>query len=274
MDAEEPWGAHAPNSIIRGWIALCRSLPPAPPFRRLGIWLRSPVKRMLRGPVDTRLWGLRLRLHPRGNLSEARWLFLPQFADRREREALAQRLQPGDLFVDIGANAGLYSFWVWSRFGDRVRVEAFEPDPGLCARIHFNLAVNGVGSIRLNPVALSDTEGVARLRVGTRNRGTNRIAAQTEEGVEVPLTTLAAFAAANGLARIDALKIDVEGHEAPILSHFFAHAPVSLRPRLLICETLGPDAGADPLHRALREAGYAPLLRGRMNTVFELRPGG
>ena len=115
---------------------------------------------------------------------------------------------------------------------------------------------------------------VAHLRVGMRNRGTNRIAAAAEEGVAVPLTTLAAFAAAHGLTRIDALKIDVEGHETAILSHFLARAPESLRPRLLVCETLGSDADAAPLHRALREAGYAPLLRGRMNTVFELRPAG
>ena len=68
------------------------------------------------------------------------------------------------------------------------------------------------------------------------------------------------------------MKIDVEGHEAKILGHFFAHAPRSAHPRLLICETLNPGYGDDPLRNLIEQAGYRPIARGRMNTVYQLEP--
>lgn len=270
MDAEPQWGAYSPNLFVRIWIALCRRLPPAPPFRRLGIWLKAPVNWRLRGPVDARLWGLRLRLYPHGDLAEACCLFLPQFAERQQRKALAQRLQPGDLFIETGTHAGLFSYWVWSQFGDRVRIEVFEPDPDRDARIRFNLAANSVGSVRLNPFALRETEGIAQVHVATRRRGMNRSVTSANNDKAVPMTTLVAFATKSGIERIDALKIDGQEHEAPVLAHFFAHAPTSLYPRLLICQTPGPGHDAAPLYRVLRQAGYTPLLPKRTNTIFEL----
>lgn len=269
--SQPPWGACAPSRLTAAWIGLCRKLPPGPVSRRLGLWLRRPLKYRLAGPVDTRLWDLRLRLQPRGNLSEERWLFLPQFSDLMERRLLAARLAPGAVFLDIGANAGFYSFWVWSCFKDAVRIEAFEPDPELCARIRFNLAANQIRSLHLHPLALSDRSGTSRLAIGPKNRGTNTLTDQ-HDGVEVATEPLVEFAARTGLARVDAMKIDVEGHEAAILGHFFAHARRELFPRLLVCETLDRQATADPLRALIEAAGYRELARGRMNTVFEFVP--
>lgn len=263
------WGEYAPRFWVRTWIGLCRSLPSGGIFRRFGLWLRHPLKYGITGPIDTRLWNLKLRLNPRGNLSEERWLFLAQFSDLMERRLLVEVLKPGAVFFDIGANAGFYSFWVWSCFKDQVRIEAFEPDPELCARIRFNLASNEIRSLHLNPIALSDQCGTARLLIGAKNRGTNRLQTGASDGVSVEMMPLADFVARHGLARIDAMKIDVEGHEDKILGHFFAHAPPALHPRLLICETLDKGHGDDPLRNLIERAGYHPLARGRMNTVFQ-----
>lgn len=238
-------------------------------FRRLGLWFRHPLKYSLTGPVDTRLWSLKLRLNPRGNLSEERWLFLAQFSDLVERRLLVDVLKPGAVFFDIGANAGFYSFWVWAHFKDEVRIEAFEPDPELCDRIRFNLAANGIQSLHLHPVALSDQHGTARLQIGAKNRGTNRLQPGASDGVSVEMLPLADFVARHGIARIDAMKIDVEGHEDKILGHFFAHAPRAVHPGLLICETLDQGPGDDPLRNLIENAGYQPLVHGRMNTVFQ-----
>jgi FkbM family methyltransferase len=266
------WGACVPSLAVRVWIGLCRALPASGFFRRVGLWLRRPLKYGRGGPIDTRIWGLKLRLNRRGNLSEERWLFLPQFSDGMERRILVERLRPGSVFLDIGANAGFYSFWVWSRFGDAVRIEAFEPDPELCGRIRFNLAANGIRSLHLNPLALSDRRGTACLQIGTKNRGTNRLDPSGADGVRVEMLPLSEFLAREGIERIDAMKIDVEGHEARILGPFFTHAPRSAYPRLLICETLDPGHGDDPLRELIEQAGYRPIARGRMNTVYQLDP--
>ena len=269
-DTAGTWGDLAPGFIVRQWIQLCRSLPAGGFFRRIGLWLRRPLKYGTDGPLDTRLWGLKLRLNPRGNLSEERWLFLPQFSDLMERRLLVEALKPGAVFFDVGANAGFYSFWVWSHFKDAVRIEAFEPDPELCGRIRFNLAANGSTSLHLNPIALSDRSGTARLMIGAKNRGTNRLETAAEDGVSVEMIPLADFVARSGIARMDAMKIDVEGHEETILGHFFEHAPRAVHPRLLICETLDKGHGDDPLRTLIEKAGYRPIARGRMNTVFQL----
>jgi FkbM family methyltransferase len=232
--------------------------------------MRRPLKYGARGLLDTRLWGLKLRLHTRGNLSEERWLYLPQFSDLAERRLLIETLHPGGVFFDIGANVGFYSFWVWSHFKDQVRIEAFEPDPEICRRIRFNVAANDIHSLHLNPVALSDREGVARLKIGEKNRGTNRLGTQAEEGVEVEMISLNEFVRRRGITSIDAMKIDVEGHETTILGHFFTHAPRSVFPRLLICETLDSMQNVDPLRMLIENAGYRLVARGRMNTVFRL----
>lgn len=264
------WGDRIPGPVTRMWLNLCRSLPPAPGFRRLGLWMRRPLKYGVHGPLDTRLWGLKLRLHTRGNLSEERWLYLPQFSDPTERRLLIEALRPGGTFFDIGANVGFYSFWVWSHFKDQVRIEAFEPDPEICRRIRFNMAANDIHSLNLNPLALSDRSGVARLKIGEKNRGTNRLDTNAEEGVEVEMVSLDEFVARKGISSIDAMKIDVEGHEITILGHFFAHAPRTVFPRLLICETLDSTQNVDPLRTLIEKAGYQLIARGRMNTVFRL----
>jgi len=263
------WGDRVPGPVTRMWLNLCRSLPTAPGFRRLGLWLRRPLKYGTHGALDTRLWGLKLRLHSRGNLSEQRWLYLPQFSDPMERRLLIEALRPGGVFFDIGANVGFYSFWVWSHFKDQVRIEAFEPDPEICQRIRFNLAANDIHSLHLNSIALSDHSGVSRLKIGERNRGTNRLDSDAEEGVEVEMMSLSEFVAQKNISSIDAMKIDVEGHETTILGHFFAHAPRTVFPRLLICETLDSSHN-DPLRTLIENAGYRLVARGRMNTVFQL----
>lgn len=266
--ADDRWGGRAPSWLPRCWLACCRSLPNAAVFRRLALWMRRPLKYGLKGPVDTTVWGLKLRLDPRGNLSEERWLFMPGFSDAIERRILAELLGPGSVFLDIGANAGFYSFWVWANHGDSVRIEAFEPDPALCSRIRFNLAANGVRSINLHQLALSDRSGTAALTIGSKNRGTNRLGADGGEAVTVPVTTLAAFVSEQGIERIDAMKIDVEGHEQAILGHFFRHANRGAFPGVLVCETL--EKGKSPLRQLLESVGYRQLARGRMNTVFRL----
>jgi hypothetical protein len=76
---------------------------------RLALWLRKPLKSALPEYTDVLVWGLRLRLRSRGNLSEQRLILMPQFLDHRELSTLADFMSGGGVFLDIGANAGVYS---------------------------------------------------------------------------------------------------------------------------------------------------------------------
>ena len=262
-----PWGTHAIHGWRRRWLRLVHRLPAGSGWRRLALWLRRPLKNALPEVVDAEIWGLKLRLQLRGNLSEQRLLLMPQYLDATERNCLAAELKPGSCFLDIGANVGAYSLWVASTCGPQVRIEAFEPDPELCARLRFNLATNQLDQVHLNALALGDHEGEVRLISGAGNKGENRVES-SGAGLAVPMTTLPAFLARAGISRIDALKIDVEGHETDVLEPLFQNTPRSGWPQLLICEvTHDPD---QRLARLLATYGYQLTASGRLNGIYRL----
>lgn len=244
-------------------------------------------------PVDVVLWGLRLRLLTRGNVAEARILFLEQFWEPGERRFLSEVASPGFVFVDAGANIGGYGLWVLSLLGSECTIVAVEPDPELAARLCFNADTNGAGNLRVVRAALSDREGTGVLEVDSRNRGQNRLVASHDGGAgaphegaaspppgpagrgtraTVPVRTLLGVATELGLHHIDALKIDIEGMELPVLQAFFRDAPPALRPRIVITE-----AHDTPEQRRLEELlaslGYRERLRSALNLVLE-RPVG
>ena len=60
-----------------GSYAWCRSMPPRWAGERASLLLRRLARAGLNTPLDTEVWGLRLRLFPSGNVAEARILFMP-----------------------------------------------------------------------------------------------------------------------------------------------------------------------------------------------------
>jgi len=269
----EEWGAYRGDGTTRLLIRACRSIPRVPLLKQLVFPLRKAARARLDGPVDHRLWGHRLRFRPKGNIAEGRLLFLPERWDPVERDALARHLRPGDTFVDVGANFGGYTWWVLSRLGRRIRVVAFEPDPELYQGLRFNLELNGFDNVAVLPLAAGTEVGTLELHVSLENRGENSLI-RPEDGPfqsrTVAVRPLAALLEEQGVERVDALKIDIEGMEPEVLDRFLGEAPRTIWPRLLICERKDSDA-----HRALRDrlvaAGYRVVRTTRMNLVAELR---
>ena len=78
--------------------------------------------------------------------------------------------------------------------------------------------------------------------------------------IRVPALTLQGILDDAGVARVDTLKIDVEGFEDRVLTVFFARAPQTLWPRGVVIEHLSreewqQDCIADMVARGYREAG-------------------
>lgn len=268
--SEPSWGTYAPGFFAKSWLKLLHGMPASSGFRRLSLWMRKPLKIFIDGWVDVEVWGLRLRLRSRGNLSEQRLIYMPQFLDRMEREALAKELQNGGIFLDIGANAGLYSLWVASLRLKNVQVEAFEPDPELCQGLKFNLATNGLNDVRVNQLALGRQQGQMRMISGSGNKGENRVEADDlaqKEGFSVEMTTLEHFLKQHDIKRITAIKIDIEGYEVDVLEPFFSDCPQEMWPRLLICEVVH-DTDCKLL-QLLERSGYKLAAKERLNSIFK-----
>jgi hypothetical protein len=60
---------------------------------------------------DHEIEGIKARFCMIGNVCERKFFFMPQFYDKYERDFIAANLEDNSVFIDIGANVGLYSMW-------------------------------------------------------------------------------------------------------------------------------------------------------------------
>src|SRR4051812_46127494 len=73
---------------------------------------------------------LRIKLFKGSELS--RYIF--NGFEKKEINFLQRILQPGDLFIDVGANIGLFSLYAAKAVGEAGSVIAFEPTPDIFSR--------------------------------------------------------------------------------------------------------------------------------------------
>jgi FkbM family methyltransferase len=150
-------------------------------------------------------------------------LFIGGSVEPNEFAFLDSVLKEGMVFVDAGANEGLYSLFASRCVGPSGRVFAFEPSQRELDRLTCNIRLNGLENVRAVRAALSDVEGELELHIAcSEHSGHNTLGTFAHE---VPLLrtervsarTLDAFAAEAGLTRLDFLKLDVEGAERRVL---------------------------------------------------------
>ena len=77
---------------------------------------------------------------------------------------LEKLLMPGDVFVDLGANVGLFTLAAAQQVGATGRVHAVEPASDLVAALGSMAALNQIASfVTIHPVAIGAAEGEAEL---------------------------------------------------------------------------------------------------------------
>jgi FkbM family methyltransferase len=277
---DAPFGALAPNPFEQAIMALTARMPDNWAGLKLAMALRRLVTmRMATAAArDVERWRLRMRLHPRDNGCEKNLLFTPQMYEPSERAELAREIarvaasgRPF-VFVDIGANVGLFSLFV-AATAHSARILAIEPEPGNFARLAFNIAANPGLPITPLALALGEAEGTAFIMLNARDRGGTRVAAgETPGGVAVQCRPLLAVLDEARLTAIDALKIDVEGAEDQVLAPFFRDAPAALWPGLIVIEDSSAEWSTD-VFALLASKGYAVSSRTKQNVMLRRRGG-
>jgi FkbM family methyltransferase len=171
-------------------------------------------------------------------------------------------LQPGDLFVDVGANIGYYTLLASSRVGPSGKVVAIEASPAIFAQLRENTLANGTTNTRLLNVAVSDSRRELLLYGGTRwNRGST--SAVVHEPDQIPEAKVAAvpideLLLPEELQRVALIKIDIEGGELPVLERILATLDRYPKNLKLLVE-LAPQVSGARLRAAfddLRAAGF------------------
>jgi FkbM family methyltransferase len=127
------------------------------------------------------------------------------------------------VFLDLGANIGIYSFTARSAF-PAVTVYAFEPHPKNAECFALTTKLNGWKSVHLENKALGDAEGEINLYLDETDAGGHSIYLdnlqnnQAPTGVlRVPVTTLDSWAGRKALTRLDVIKVDVKGAEGAVV---------------------------------------------------------
>jgi FkbM family methyltransferase len=181
------------TDVSRSWHASCRSQ-----LKRIASHIIETVSPNL-------FWRLKVR-RMRRNLSEVELRIAPLLCDIRK------------ISVDIGASLGPYAVNICNCSANCI---AFEPRPAQAARIR-EMAAAAALRIEVEAVALSDSAGLARLRILTKDPGRSTIenanALEDPEGspqtsIRVPKMRLDDYE----LTEVGFIKIDVEGHELAVL---------------------------------------------------------
>ncbi len=212
---------------------IARNLPSRKPqlWRNLprGLWRRLELEvasRIQPGwpdkprTVSLAHFGLRMEVIPRDAVGKSVYLY-GEF-EVRETHFVRTTLQPGQVFVDVGANAGYYTLLASRLVGNTGLVVAFEPSPRIRAQLERNVHLNGLENVSIRSQAIAREQGQARFFESADPRNSGIASLRPGEGREakpltVETTTLDAVAAGLG-RRIDLLKIDVEGAELDVIA--------------------------------------------------------
>jgi FkbM family methyltransferase len=130
-------------------------------------------------------------------------------------KAIESYCLPGFVVLDIGANIGAHCLRFSKKVGPSGRVYAFEPADYAFNKLRKNLSLNSAENVRPFRLALSDRNLERQAIAGKSSWRTD--GKRVEEGGTVDFARLDDWCAANGIGRVDIVKLDVDGHEYPIL---------------------------------------------------------
>jgi FkbM family methyltransferase len=145
----------------------------------------------------------------------------------RLQRLVATRLRLGSRLVvfDVGARIGDWSRTILDAASSRpggVEIHVFEPVPDSRGKLETSLAGQiSRGNVRVNPVALSDSEGEVPIYVPHFTAGTSTLHPDSsidyEQVLQIPTTTVEEYCRKNSVGQIDLLKIDTEGNDLRVI---------------------------------------------------------
>ena len=117
---------------------------------------------------------------------------------------------------DVGANFGLFSFGLIPFIDGRSRLDLFEANPQLQGALQGSRTLQSNSErIYIHPHGVGKSGGKLHFQVDLKNLGASHVS--ETGGVEISMISLDQFAAGAGIAAVDFMKLDVEGHEYEVL---------------------------------------------------------
>lgn len=170
--------------------------------------------------------------------------------------AIQAHLKEGDVYVDIGANVGVMAFNAAAAVGPSGKVIGFEPNPSNVGAFQRGVLANGLANVRLYPFAVSDAPRLISITRASNAKGKPTLDPLQFNHV---VQAVPADEMLDREARVDFIKMDIEGFELPAL-HGLARTFARHHP-MVLCEF-------NPL--CLRDGGFTP--ESLAEHIFTLTP--
>lgn len=177
-------------------------------------------------------------------------------------------VKPGDVFYDIGANVGAYSFVAWAAGGKKSKIYAFEPGAPTFTALEKNIALNRASnSITAYQIAITEKTELFTFHYRSKKPGdaSHFLAKEGELPDEkfraaisekVKGYALDDFISEFRIAPPTHIKIDVDGSELAVIKG----APKTLfdpRLRSILIEIDEKRASAQEIADRIRDAGFS-----------------
>lgn len=181
--------------------------------------------------------------------------------ERLQIETLMLLSMKGATAIDIGANKGIYCFWMLRAVGSHGRIIAFEPQPEMHDAIERLRTRFGWGHLRVIKCGLSSSSGSVVLARQSPGDGSASVEPsrrnESAECIEIEISKLDAFADDIGPA-LKFIKCDVEGHELDV---FLGGEEIIRRHRPVVqFESTVTDPRTEEIFAFFRRLGYSGVL--------------
>lgn len=123
-------------------------------------------------------------------------------------------LNPGDVFLDVGANIGWYSLLI-DKYFNEVVAYAFEPDPVNIRCFEYNLQANQARNVHLIKKAVAEKSGTQTMYTyKNSNKGRNSLLPINNYGeLKIEAIQLDQFVKQENITKARIMKMDIEGYE-------------------------------------------------------------
>lgn len=143
--------------------------------------------------------------------------------EKIDKDLIEKYINDEDVFFDIGANIGHFSFYFKRKFKN-LKCFLFEPHPLLSSCVRKTIQTSKLENIDVHEVALSDKDATLEFFEDTFNDGghsliSDKISKRSKKGnsFKVVAVTMDEYVKDLGIKRIDFMKVDVQGAEFMLL---------------------------------------------------------
>lgn len=177
-------------------------------------WLLRSALWFVHKRISTKPWhvtvygGMKFACHPESLMAE-HLLYRSEYFDYHEMRFIHDYLKPGDCFLDVGANIGLYTLLAASRV-EGGPIFSVEPHPANLKLLRENLEANHLTNVQVLAVAAGDGDGEVILSDVDVYAGVAPDQSEPGQRPRVPVRRLDALLGGHSPA---IAKVDVEGYE-------------------------------------------------------------